>query len=152
MSCLRCYALDLIGKAYVNLGTPSQAIPCLEQALELSGRLESKVVEPLVLLSLGEAYRDMRQFDRVAECLHQAVAVAHSINARNELFRGHSLLSEIYQQQGDFRLSIASFQGVSHLAREGLQREAYQRLKVLQVAHDTETSQREAEILRLRAQ
>ena len=45
----------------MKLGTPSQAIPYLEQALALSGGLESKVVEPVVLLGLGEAYRDMRQ-------------------------------------------------------------------------------------------
>ena len=146
------YALDLIGKAYVNLGTPSQAIPYLEQALALSGRLESKVVEPLVLLSLGEAYRDMRQFDRAAECLHQAVAVAHSINARNELFQGHSLLSEIYQQQGDFASALHHFKEYHTWREKVFNEKADQRLKVLQVAHDTETSQREAEILRLRAQ
>ena len=146
------YALDLIGKAYVNLGTPSQAIPYLEQALALSGRLESKVVEPLVLLSLGEAYRDMQQFDRAAECLHQAVAVAHSINARNELFQGHSLLSEIYQQQGDFASALHHFKEYHTWREKVFNEKADQRLKVLQVAHDTETSQREAEILRLRAQ
>ena len=58
------YAFHLIGKSYMKLGSPSQAIHTLEQALALSVRLESKVTESLILLSLGEVYRDMQQFDR----------------------------------------------------------------------------------------
>ena len=146
------YALDLIGKSYRALGTPAQAIPYFEQALALSTRLESKVVEPLVLLSLGEVYRDMQQLDRALECLSQAVAIAQAIDARSELSKGHLLLSEIYQQQGDLASALHHFKE-HHAWREKVFNEkADQRLKVLQVAHDTETAKREAEILRLKAQ
>ena len=146
------YAFHLIGKSYMKLGNPSQAIHTLEQALALSVRLESKVTESLILLSLGEAYRDMQQFDRALAYLQQAVAVAQSIDARSELFKGHLLLSEIYQQQGDLGQALHHFKE-HHAWRERVFNEqADQRLKVLQVAHDTETSKREAEILRLKTQ
>jgi signal transduction histidine kinase/tetratricopeptide (TPR) repeat protein len=146
------YALDLIGKSYRALGTPAQAIPYLEQALALSTRLESKVVEPLVLLSLGEVYRDMQQLDRALECLRQAVAIAQAIDARSELSKGHFLLSEIYQQQGDLASALHHFKEYQAWREKVFNEKADQRLKVLQVAHDTETAKREAEILRLKAQ
>lgn len=145
------YALDLIGKAHMNLGTPLQAIPYLEQALELAGRLESKVIEPVVLLGLGEAYRGVQRYDRALAYLHQAVAVAHSIGAKIELFKAHLSLSEIYQQQGDL-VSALQHLKEHHAWRERVFNEkADQRLKVLQVAHDTETAKKEAEIAHLRA-
>ncbi len=146
------YALDLIGKSYRALGTPAQAIPYFEQALALSTRLESKVVEPLVLLSLGEVYRDMQQLDRALGCLSQAVAIAQAIDARSELSKGHLLLSEIYQQQGDLASALHHLKEYQAWREKVFNEKADQRLKVLQVAHDTETAKREAEILRLKAQ
>lgn len=146
------YAFDLIGKSYKKLGNPLQAIPYLEQALALSRKVESKVTEPLILLNLGEAYRDLQQFDRALEHLQQAVVIAQSIDARSELFKGHLLLSEIYQQQGDLARALHHFKEYHAFRELVFNQESDQRLKVLQVAHDTETARREAEILRLQAQ
>jgi signal transduction histidine kinase len=146
------YAFHLIGKSYMKLGNPSQAIHPLEQALALSVRLESKVTEPLILLSLGEANRDMQQFDRALAYLQQAVAIAQSIDARGELFRGHLLLSEIFQQQGDLGQALHHFKEYHAFRELVFNQEADQRLKVLQVAHDTDTATREAEIFRLKTQ
>lgn len=145
------YALDLIGRSHMNLGTPLRAISYLEQALELAGRLESKVVEPVVLLGLGEAYRGAQRYDRALEYLHQVIAVARSIGAKIELFKAHLSLSEIYQQQGDLASALQHLKE-HHAWRERVFNEkADQRLKVLQVAHDTETAKKEAEIAHLRA-
>ena len=92
----------------------------------------------------------MQRFDRALECLHQAVAIAHSIDARSELFKGHLSLSEIYQQQGDLASALHHFKEY-HAWREMVFNEkADQRLKVLQVVHDTETAKREAEIEHLK--
>ena len=127
-----------------------QAIHYLEQALALSGSLESKVTEPLILLSLGEAYRDIQQFDSALTHLQQAVAIAQSIDAKSELFKGHLLLSEIYQQQGDLAQALHHFKEYHAFRGLVFNQEADQRLKVLQVAHDTETARHEAEIAHLR--
>jgi signal transduction histidine kinase len=146
------YAFHLIGKSYMKLGNPSQAIRPLEQALALSVRLESKVTEPLILLSLGEAHRDIQQFDRALAHLQRAVAIAQSIDARSELFRGHLLLSEIFQQQGELGQALHHFKEYHAVRELVFNQEADQRLKVLQVAHDTEKATREAEIFRLKTQ
>ena len=94
----------------------------------------------------------MQQLDRALECLSQAVAIAQAIDARSELSKGHLLLSEIYQQQGDLASALHHFKEYHAWREKVFNEKADQRLKVLQVAHDTETAKREAEILRLKAQ
>ena len=62
------------------------------------------------------------------------------------------LLSEIFQQQGDLGQALHHFKEYHAFRELVFNQEADQRLKVLQVAHDTETATREAEIFRLKTQ
>lgn len=144
------YALDLIGKASLKLGQAEQAIHHLEQVLTLSRKIESRVTESLILLNLGQAYRATHQLDLALDYLQQSITTAQAINANSELFKGHLLLSEIYEQQGDLAQALHHFKQ-HHVFKElVLGEKADERLKVLQIAHDTETVRKEAEILQLK--
>ncbi len=144
------YAFDFIGKSYLKLGEVTQAIHYLEQALALSRKVESKVTESLILLNLGQAYRATQQLDLALDYLQQAIATAQLINANSELFKGHLLLSEIFEQQGDFTQALHHFKQ-HHVFKELVFGEkADERLKVLQIAHDTETARNQAEIFQLK--
>lgn len=146
------YAYSVLGKAYRGLGETSQAIDYFERALELSTRLGSKVTESLVLLDLGQAHMEIRQADQALGYLEQAVATAQSIDARSELFRGHLLLSELHEQQGEYPQALSHYRQYQ-AAKDRVHGEmSHQRLKALQVAHETETARKEAEILQLKAQ
>lgn len=144
------YAYDLIGKAHLNLGDVTKGINYLEQALDLSRRVDSKVTESLNLLNLGQAYCDGQQFDQALDYLQQSIAIAQSIEANNELFKAHLLLSEIYEQQGDAAQALYHFKQYHTFKELVFGEKADQRLKVLQVAHDAETARQEAEIFQLR--
>jgi signal transduction histidine kinase len=146
------YAFDLIGKVYLKLDDAPQAIPHLEQALALSREIESKVTESLILLNLGQAYRQMPQLDLALDYLQQSITTAQSINANSELFKGHLLLSEIFEQQGNFAQALYHFKQHQTFKELVLGEKADQRLKVLQVAHDTETARAEAELLQLKTE
>ena len=150
LTLFQVYAFDFIGKSYIKLGSPQQATDYLEQALALSERLESKVTQSLVLLSLGEVYRAMQQPERALAYAQQAVAVAQALDARSDLFKGHLLVAEIYEQQGDLAQALHHFKKYHAYREMVFNQEADQRLKVLEVAHDTETARREAEIAHLR--
>lgn len=144
------YAFDFIGKAHLKLGNTRQALSNFEEALALSRKIESKVTESLILLNLGQAYREMRQFDLALNYLQQGVTIAQAINANSELLKGHLLLSEIFEQQGDFAQALHHFKQQHAFKELVLGEKADQRLKVLQITHDTATAKNEAEILRLR--
>ena len=144
------YALEILGKASAKSGDAPQAIDYLEQALAASKTLGSQVTESLILLDLGRVYRDNQALDRALDTLQQGVAVAHSINARSEVFNAYLLLSEVYEQMGDTAQALAHFKQYQAFKELVAGEKADQRLKVLQVAHDTERANREAEIAHLR--
>lgn len=142
------YALDFVGKSQLKLGEAEQAIHHLEQALTLSQKVESQVTEALILLNLGQAYRDIHQLDLALDYLQRGIATAQAIEANSELFKGHLLLSEIFEQQGDLAQALHHFKQHHVVQALVLGEKADERLKVLLVAHDTQAAQNEAEIHR----
>ncbi|MFN8484692.1 MAG: tetratricopeptide repeat protein [Anaerolineae bacterium] len=141
------YAYDILGRVSLDLAEPVEAIGHFENALRLANTIESKASGSLALLHVGEAYRLMGQLDRAAACLEQAVATAEAIEARAELLEALVRLSEVYEQQGDLAQSFAYFKRYAAVNERVLKERADQRLKVLQVAYDTEGAKREAAIL-----
>lgn len=144
------YSLEILGKIAGQSGDQLQAADYLQQALAYSRTLGSKVAESLILLDLGRAYHDMQRHDLALGFLHQGLVVAQSIDAKNELFKTHLLLSEVCEQMGDTALALAHFKQYQALKELVAGEKADQRLKVLQVAHDTETARRKAQIAHLR--
>ena len=145
------YALSITGDCYRKMGSTAQALPYLEQALTLSRPFESKTIEEMILFDLGQAHHDMQQLDLALEFLRQSLALADSIDARSESFNAHLLLSEIYAEQGAPVRAFEHFKQYHALKELVYGEKADERLKVLQVAYDTKTARKEAEIARLRA-
>ncbi|MCB0167777.1 MAG: PAS domain S-box protein [Anaerolineae bacterium] len=143
------YAFDIIGKAYLKLDETDQAITHFEQALALSRAIKSDVTEALFLLNLGQAYCNKQQFAAALKYGREGIKTAEKIEAKSELVKGHLLLSEIYEQQGDFAQALHHFKQYQTFKEMVLGEKADQRLKVLQIAYDTETAKKEAEINRL---
>lgn len=144
------YSLEILGKLAAQSGDQLQAADYLQQALADSRTLGSKAAESLILLDLGRAYHDMQRHDLALDSLHQGLAVARSIDANNELFKTHLLLSEVYEQMGDPTQALVHFKQYQAVKELVAGEKADQRLKVLQVAHDTETARREAQIAHLK--
>ncbi len=144
------YSWEILGKIAAQSGDQLQAVDYLQRALASSRTLGSKVTESLILLDLGRAYNDMQRHDLALDSLHQGLAVAQSIDAKNELFKIHLLLSEVYEQMGAATQALAHFKQYQALKELVAGEKADQRLKVLQVAHDTEAAKKEAEIAALR--
>lgn len=144
------YALQNLGQCYLKVADAPKALPYLEKAMELSRSLELKVMEAMVLLALGEAHRSLQQFEQAQTHVHRAITLAQSIENNKEVYQGHLLLSELYEQTGDFAQALAHFKQHQAAKEVVFNEKADERLKVLQVAHDTATAKQEAEIAHLR--
>ena len=92
----------------------------------------------------------MQRLDLALAVLQQGVAVAAAIDAKSELSTAHLLLAEVYEQMGDAAQALAHFKQHQAFKELVAGEKAEQRLQVLQVAHDTATAKKEAEIARLR--
>lgn len=144
------HTLHTLGQCYLKMAEAPQAIVYLENAVALSQTVGSKTTEILALLTLGETYRDLDQIDQALAYVHQAITTAQSIEANKEIYQGHLLLSELYEQAGDLAQALVHFKEHQALKERVFNEKADERLKVLQVAHDTATAKQEAEIAHLR--
>jgi signal transduction histidine kinase len=144
------YAHEFTGKIYLKMGNAAAAILALENALALANVLESKVIEAQILLDLAQAHLDIQCLDQALSYLQQGAAVAEAIAAKSELSTAHLLLSEVYERTGDAAQALAHFKQHQAFKELVAGEKSEQRLQVLQVAHDTETAKKEAEIARLR--
>ncbi len=144
------YSFNNIGEIYLKLGQTEAAVEFLQQALKRSEKLESQVTKSIILLNLGQAYCQQQQFEPALAFAKQALAQAQAIEARSDLYQSHLLLSEIYEQQGDLAQALAHYKQSQTHKEAVLGDKSDQRLKVLQVAYDTEAAKTEAEILQLK--
>jgi signal transduction histidine kinase len=143
------YALSLIGQTYLSLKEPEKAISYFEEALARSRAIASAVTEAIILLSLGRAFRSLRRLQEAKNALQACVRLAESINAQLEQYEAHLSLSEIFEAEGDLSLALHHFKQHQKVKERVFSEQSDQRLKVLQVVHDTEKARKEAELLHL---
>lgn len=144
------YAQQFIGNIRLQMGDTAAALADMETALALAQAMTAQVIEAQILLDLGAVQLASQRPDLALDVLRQSVAVAAAIDAKGELANAHRLLAEAHEALGD------AVQALAHLKQHQAFKElvagekAEQRLQVLQVAHDTETAKKEAEIAHLR--
>ena len=144
------HILDILGNIYLKIGDTESAVQHLKNGLELSNKVGSQTTEYMILLKLGQAYLDRQQFDLALDTLQKGLSIAQAAGAQSELFQGHLALSKLYEQQGDLAQAFHHYKQYHAIKELTLGENADQRLKVLQVVHDTETAKKETEIERLR--
>ncbi len=138
------YALDRLGRIQLKLGDSVGGLGYLEQALSAARRLGSRHNETMCLTFLGCAYSELGQFEQARAFLEQSLAVAESIDSKREQLAIHLALAELFERQGDLALALTHYKQHHALKELVAGEKAAQRLKVLQVVHDTETARKEA--------
>ncbi|NWF81814.1 MAG: tetratricopeptide repeat protein [Chloroflexi bacterium] len=145
------YALDRLGRIRLKLGDHAGGLDALEQALAAARRLGSQHNEAVCLTFLGRVYNELGQLDQARDFLEQAIAVAESIQSKPEQITAHLALAELFERQDEPALALAHVKQHHALKELVAGEKANQRLKVLQVIHDTATARKEALTFQQRA-
>ncbi|MBK8048227.1 MAG: tetratricopeptide repeat protein [Anaerolineales bacterium] len=146
------FAHSIAGRIYLRLDRVEEALRALHSAHTLSRTVGSKYNEAQSLLYLGQAHAELGQADLALEYLQACVAIAATINAAWELQDAHRQAAQIYERQGDLGNALEHLKAYHAMKERAFDEKADQRLKVLQVVHDTETAKKEALIAQLRTQ
>ena len=80
----------------------------------------------------------------------EALAIAEEIGAKPKAYQSHQLLSQIYEENGDLARALRHERIFRGIHEEVFNEEASIRVRNLQISLETERSQKEAEIHRLR--
>ncbi|NDJ77948.1 MAG: tetratricopeptide repeat protein [Chloroflexi bacterium] len=146
---LAANALCTIGEIYLAQGNSDQALAHFEQSIARSRQLDFKYLEMFGLMSCGQLHVQNDHVEQALPCLLAAAEIAQAIDTKPELYQCYQALAEAYKRQGDFATALAYHEQYHAVYQTVFNAESDRRISYLQIAHDTETAQKEAEIFRL---
>jgi tetratricopeptide (TPR) repeat protein len=147
---LESLVLDSLSEVYIAQGNYDRALGCLQQAYERAEEFNNKYGASVYLRNMARVYQRQQKTDVALASLHRALAKAEEINGKLEIFTCHQLLAEIYEAQREPEKALFHYKQYFSIKEGIFNEKADQKLKTLQVIHETETAKSEAEMHRLK--
>ncbi|GAB4204240.1 MAG: hypothetical protein OHK0022_29210 [Roseiflexaceae bacterium] len=139
----RMTLLLTLGEAYQGNGQHSEALVRLGQALPLAQNARDRLH---IHRTMGLAYSGLGQAEQARAALEQALEFAQSTGSNAELFVSHQALYTFYKQHGEFEHALIHCEQYYRYKEQVFNEKADQRIRLLQVLHDTETARRESQL------
>ncbi|MCG8349396.1 MAG: tetratricopeptide repeat protein [Chloroflexales bacterium] len=139
-----------LGEISTRMEDYQQALNYLQQGVDTARAVGLRFVEMYSLLNIGRLYNQQQQSSVALPFLLQALAIAEETASKAELAQCHQILAEAYKQQHDFAASLYHFEQFHSIEKEIFNDHSDQRLKNLQIIHNTETAVQEAELYQLK--
>jgi signal transduction histidine kinase/CheY-like chemotaxis protein len=140
--------LGSIGEVYRDMGDFPRALSRFQECLEVAREVANRSEEVFSLLFIGEIHARQGQIEAALPFLKQAVEAAEAAGLLYQAFECHHALADAYRQAGDFERALYHYERF-HESKETIYNEKAQSLlRSLQVVHEVEAAQREAELHR----
>lgn len=149
MKGLESFVLDNMGRVAIAQGYTVQAMTLFEQAYVLAQASGLKDMQAYILGDMG---RIVLKTDatQALEILGRALELAINTKEKLAIIECHQGLAEAYEKLGNAEKALAHYKQFHALKEEVFNEAADQKLKILQITHETESAKREAEINRLK--
>jgi len=141
--------LGNIAGALRRLDRLREALAVEERILELATHAGSKVRLADALTDIGEIEIGLEHYDRAADFLARAKALAEQENLRRNLQDTQLVLVKLAKARGDYRAALAHHERYSEVRDSVFSAEGAKKVADLQVRFDTEKKEREIRIQRL---
>jgi diguanylate cyclase len=145
------YVLKELGSIYFQLGNFTQAEEHFRRSLEIMREVGDRKEEAATSLRFAKLFTAREQQGEAIEIVKGALGIASDIGAQSEVSEAHHLLAVLYQTKGDFELAYTHLE--QHLqVKEKLSNDtSKRRFEALRVKFETEQTEKEKEIYRLRS-
>lgn len=155
--------LSNIGTIYQALGDPQSALEHHHSSLLIEQALGNKYGEAESLLQLGQLYLQYGErplpvanpaiaANPAFYYLQQALTLVQDLGAKELDYKINRALSQVYEQQGDTAQALRHYQTYHAIEREVLNEERHEHTRQLQIIHQVESSQKEAELQHAQAE
>lgn len=141
-------ALIHVGRVYLAMEKKIQAEEKFLDALTLSKQYKYPREASIALNLLGRIQFEAQNDDDAEIKLLESLRMAEQINLAPTLQECHQLLSEIYAKQGNYRKAYEHHRQFHHLSKQLHQLDIRNRVKVLELSHNLETSRKVSEALK----
>jgi len=155
---LQAYKIEQIESRVLNdiagilqaFGNYEDAFEHYERSLSLRRKIGHTTGETTTLLDLGNLLVLQKENDKALEVFAQALQLAEQINAKPKICKAYQGLSQVYGQQDQYKKALEFYKKFHEMEREVYQDDFDKKLQNMKAIHDLETSQKMAEIHRLR--
>ena len=143
-------ALHDLGTLAQEQGDLARALDLHRRALDLRRAHGNRQSQTTSLLHIGETLTAMGRPAEGEAVLREALDLAEALGVRPRVFQLHRALADACEAQGDFRQALHHYRLYHQVCETVLDAQTSGRLQTLQVRHEAEMAQQEAEIARLR--
>lgn len=142
--------LDSLSEVYISQGNYTEALSCLQQAQQIAIEFDNQFEVALLLRNMARIYQYQQAWAEALAYLHRSLAVAEEVKLKEGVYACHELLAAIYETQGEPAKALFHFKQFHTIKEELYNEQADQKLKTLQVIHETESAKQEAAIYRIK--
>ena len=141
--------LNILGIIYQEKGDLREAMHYFQGALARLKTTDSKQIEAEVFLNIGKTHHKQIELNKAIYYYQKALSSAESVAAKANIRDSHLQLAQIYKELGDFEKALFYHESYYATEKAIFNEKADNKLKSLQIFHETERARHQAEIYRL---
>jgi len=137
-----------IGNFYIETGDYNKALQYQNEALDIRLNVHHSGGVVTNLIQIGEVYCHENKEDMAIEILGKALATAEEIKVKPKIFQIHLMLSNIYENKGDYNNSLKHYKAFHEMRDEVMHEDAEKKIKNLQLIFEAEQTRKENVIIK----
>jgi diguanylate cyclase (GGDEF)-like protein len=141
---------DTLAQIHLKMGDLQQAESSLRSGLNIIENADTQLLKSYLIKGLGRVFLAQGNLTDALEYTQRALAIDQQNGFRKELAECHELFSMIFEQKADFPSALKHFKEFHEISKELTGDAVQNRLAILNVLHEVEKTNREAEIVRSR--
>ncbi len=138
--------LNTLGIICQEGGDLREALHYFQGALARLQTKDSKQIEAEVFLNIGKTHYKLAELDKAIYYCQKALKSAESVDAKADIRNSHLQLAKIYKELSDFEKALFHHEGYYEVEKAIFNEKADNKLKSLQIFHETERARHQAEI------
>jgi diguanylate cyclase (GGDEF)-like protein len=142
--------LNSVGDVYLALKDQEHAFGNFKQALTISRSIGHHHEELETMLRIGEFYAHQEKYNQALEILKEAISIAETLGTKRSLYECYRSLSSAYKAAGDHKNALEAFEKFYEVYKEVFDEQESNRIESLEIMHQVETANKDAEIYRLK--
>ncbi|MBN2431418.1 MAG: tetratricopeptide repeat protein [Acidobacteria bacterium] len=143
-------ALHDLGQILVERAEYEPALLYHLKSLQLRISAGNKQAQTMSLINIGRLFLRQNDTDKALGFLQKALVLSTEIKVKPRLYQAHEALSQAFEMKGDKAKALQHYQRFHQLKEQVFNDETNARIKNLQIRFETEQSEKEAELIRLK--
>lgn len=143
-------AYTSLGEVSLTIGDNAQALNFFQLTAEIAQQTNQRGEYAQALCKIGQIHVQLGHNEKALNLLKEGLEIAYQLGAQQIISDIHHNLNQVYKSLGDYRSALDHFEKYFSLQKKIFDTESDRRLKTIEIVHQVEFAQKNAEIYQLR--